>query len=210
MGRPKNIKDEILELRDQGKSYNEIGEILGCSKANISYHCGEGQKQKAKERQQRNRERQVLCKKVHRFRSRTSKPAKTSIKSNDTKLLRHKADDFQRTRIGGRLGDRNIDFKYREVVEKFGQTTTCYLTGRTIKLMEPRSYHFDHIVPVTKGGDNTLENLGLACREANCAKNDMTVNELLGLCKEILTHHGYEIRKRSEVGEDTASKAAAQ
>ncbi len=35
----KGLKDKILNLRDQDKSYNEIQEILGCSKGTISYHC---------------------------------------------------------------------------------------------------------------------------------------------------------------------------
>lgn len=33
------MKDKILELRQEGKSYNEIRKILGCSKGTISYHC---------------------------------------------------------------------------------------------------------------------------------------------------------------------------
>lgn len=33
------MKDEILKLRKEGKSYNEIKEILKCSKGTISYHC---------------------------------------------------------------------------------------------------------------------------------------------------------------------------
>ncbi len=35
----KNIKDSIIELRNLGKSYNEIAELLQCSKGTISYHC---------------------------------------------------------------------------------------------------------------------------------------------------------------------------
>ena len=38
------MKDKILKLREEGKSYKEIMNILGCSKGTISYHCGEGQK----------------------------------------------------------------------------------------------------------------------------------------------------------------------
>lgn len=34
-----NMKEEILNLRKNGKTYNEIREILGCSKGTISYHC---------------------------------------------------------------------------------------------------------------------------------------------------------------------------
>jgi len=48
-------KENILRLRDQGKTYKEIQEILGCSKSTIAYHVGEGQKQKTKDRTNRNR-----------------------------------------------------------------------------------------------------------------------------------------------------------
>ena len=44
------MKEQILQLRNSGKTYNEISLILGCSKGTISYHCGEGQKQKIKDR----------------------------------------------------------------------------------------------------------------------------------------------------------------
>jgi len=32
-------KEEILKLREDGLSYNEISDQLGCSKATVSYHC---------------------------------------------------------------------------------------------------------------------------------------------------------------------------
>jgi len=44
------MKEKILELRNEGKSYREIQKILGCSKSTISYHCGNGQKEKTKNR----------------------------------------------------------------------------------------------------------------------------------------------------------------
>ena len=34
-----STKKKIIELRKQGKSYNEIKKKLNCSKATISYHC---------------------------------------------------------------------------------------------------------------------------------------------------------------------------
>ncbi len=46
-------KENILRLRAEGKSYRYIQKELGCSKATIAYHCGEGQKEKTKERTQR-------------------------------------------------------------------------------------------------------------------------------------------------------------
>ena len=51
------MKEQILQLREQGKTYDEIKEQLGCSKGTIAYHCGEGQKLKTKEANDRRRER---------------------------------------------------------------------------------------------------------------------------------------------------------
>lgn len=45
------MKEKILALYSEGKSYREIASILGCSKGTISYHCGAGQKDKTRQRQ---------------------------------------------------------------------------------------------------------------------------------------------------------------
>ena len=37
--------------------------------------------------------------------------------------------------------------------------------------------------------------MGLACKEANMAKSDMTVDEFFNLCKEVLEHNGYKVNK---------------
>jgi hypothetical protein len=52
MGKCRNLKANILSLRDQGKTYKEIRSILSCSESIIAYYCGtkwEGKKQKMKE-----------------------------------------------------------------------------------------------------------------------------------------------------------------
>ena len=41
----------IIALHEEGKSYSQIKEILGCSKGTISYHVGMGQKEKTAFRQ---------------------------------------------------------------------------------------------------------------------------------------------------------------
>ena len=40
------IKEQILELRAQGKSYRQIEKELGCAKSTIAYHLGKDQKEK--------------------------------------------------------------------------------------------------------------------------------------------------------------------
>jgi len=50
------MKEKILKLRSIGYTYNQIQKELGCSKGTISYHLGNGQKEKTKERSQKRRE----------------------------------------------------------------------------------------------------------------------------------------------------------
>jgi len=58
-------KDKILALRSKGKSYREIQDILGCSKGTISYHVGEGQKEKTSNR--RKSQRTVILKYIQEY-----------------------------------------------------------------------------------------------------------------------------------------------
>lgn len=179
------MKIQILKLRQIGKSYNEICQLLGCSKGTVAYHCGEKQKEKSAERQRKSRKECVILKKVENFQIRYNRK------------IKDKTEDFQRTRIRSngknKLGKRNLTFCWKDVIDKFSWETTCYLTGRKIDLKEPKTYHFDHVESVSKGGDNTIDNLGICCREANQAKHDMSVKELLELCKEILEHNGHQV-----------------
>ena len=49
-------KENIIDLRSKGYTYNQIQKELGCSKGTISYHLGEGQIKKTNERSERRRE----------------------------------------------------------------------------------------------------------------------------------------------------------
>lgn len=44
------MKDKILQLHKEGKSYRDIQKLLGCSKGTIAYHLGVGQKDKTRQR----------------------------------------------------------------------------------------------------------------------------------------------------------------
>jgi len=39
MARTRQIKNQILSLREEGKTYNEISKELECAKSTINYHC---------------------------------------------------------------------------------------------------------------------------------------------------------------------------
>lgn len=49
------LSEEIIELKQQGFSYALIAKTLDCSKSTVAYHCGTGQKDKAKSRTYRSR-----------------------------------------------------------------------------------------------------------------------------------------------------------
>jgi len=44
------MKEKILQLREQGYTYNQIVKELGCAKSTVAYHVGPGQKEKWMER----------------------------------------------------------------------------------------------------------------------------------------------------------------
>jgi len=193
------MQEQILALRAKGWSYNRITAELGCSKGTVAYHCGKGQKAKAQRRQQHYRRNDVLLKKCDNFKNRPAKRQHVpEAKTTDSQRLHNKRRDFQRKRVNGnRYGKRgSYTLTAATVREKYGETTTCYLTGRPIDLSQPKTYHFDHIVPRADGGSCEADNLGIACSAANKAKADMSVDAFLQLCKEVLEHHGYVVDEK--------------
>lgn len=180
------MKEKIVELHSQGMSYNEISALLGCSKGTISYHVGEGQKEKTRDRQIRRRASNPIIRRTDAFktndpRRRTDVMQESEIKSNHSKRMKGKVEDFQRT---GLVYDEK-SFTSKDVMEMVGDNPVCHISGRSIDLLKPRTYQFDHIVPRSKGGGNTLDNLGIAATEANIAKSNLSMDELLDLCADI-------------------------
>lgn len=177
------MKEKILKLRNEGKTYNEIKKILGCSKGTISFHCGVGQKAKNNIRRRKSRASSTLVAKIERF------------KSTPKRILSEKARFFQR-RKGSRLIPRvEYNFTYQDVINKIGEAPVCYLTGKALDISNPKAYSLDHIIPPTKGGNNLLSNLGVIDYKLNRMKNDLTKEEFIEICKNVLIHNGYELIK---------------
>ena len=166
---------KIIQLRKKGLTYNQIQKILKCSKSTISYHCGKNQSEK---KRVRGRKPHPLCKKVSSF--------KTRCTAASWRTFRIKIKTFKRRNQHRNKVKVINNYTCEDVVNKLGKNPLCYLTGRRINLKDPKSYSLDHVIPVSKGGTNELDNLEITCASANFAKADMTLKEFYNLCEEIL------------------------
>lgn len=189
------LKDEILRLRNEGFSYKKIVAELGCSLGTVAYHLGEGQRAKTNRRNNSHRKNNPLAVKLNKFKDAVKyyKPPVPTGHDDSRVAYKRKRVDFGKILNGRKkAGSRQrVTFSNEQMLKHFGDNPTCYLTGRPIDLNKSETYSYDHILPVSKGGGAELENLGLASADANYAKHDLTVEQFLSLCQEVLVHHGY-------------------
>lgn len=171
--KPKNLKNQILDLHKQGYTKPQIAKLLNCSKQIVYYHFSPKCKELSK---------QSL------IRHRNSKKGKL------IKLLRSKYENFSRG-----CKRKNIGlpvFSFKEFYIKIISNPTCYITKRKIEIEDTASYQLDHIIPISKGGTNELSNLGLTCKDANQSKSYLLLNDYFNLCKEVLENNGFEVIKK--------------
>lgn len=185
---------QIKALRLQGFSYKDIQNTLNCSKGTISYHLGKGQKEKTKKRRENvSHSTYIHVKRVNCFHNR--KP-KTQRKLNPTTSYTHRQMSKAITAKASKF-QKNAAFNYKDVHAKYGDHFQCALTGRPLSWNKPQEYEYDHILPVARGGTSCLDNLQIVCTDANRAKNDLTEEEFLDLCKEVVINAGYKVWKPS-------------
>jgi len=174
----RKLKDSILQLRSEGKSYREIANILECSKSVISYHCGNGSEKLRVKLYNSNKDnyQKAVRHKLNSFKSR-----------HPVKSLINKTRNFKRNKtIVNNIPEGN--FGYKDVLKKIGLNPICYLTGQSIDLYDTSSYSFDHIIPVAQGGTNDLSNLEICLCEANQAKHELMLDDFYKLCENVLKH----------------------
>lgn len=195
---------KIVLLRRQGLSYRQIAKTIPCSKATVCYHLTGGQNaaKYAQHQAYMLTGEGTISKKINSFKSRIYKPIQRPEvirrKKTARQQIRHKMKLYKRrSRSSAYDKVNNISKPYgiKEVLNKLGPNPRCYLTGSQIDLTKSETYSLDHVSPISKGGTNDLENMGIATRNANMAKNDLTVSQFVALCKLVLINRGYHVKK---------------
>lgn len=181
------MKEKILNLREKGFSYKKICDELKCSKGTVSYHLGENQKEKTNNRTRKRRE-NTLIKKLESFKYRKKRYVDEMVR----KFNKRDKNLTKKDKINKEIEQ---TFTINDVIQKYGVDTVCYLSGEKINLFED-TYSFDHIIPSSRDGENTIENLGIAHKVVNNMKSDLLVDELLDWCKKILEYNGYIVNKK--------------
>jgi 5-methylcytosine-specific restriction endonuclease McrA len=189
------LKEEILKLKSEGKSYKEISEILGCAKSTISYHCNDNVRKMAKENKIKQKESNPFIfnfsKRVSDFKTRKKgkgfpEKQKDWNKKFRTSVSRFKSENKEMEKE---------DYSYKDALEYLGGTEVkCYLTGEPINI-EVDDYVLDHIVPLDSGGTGKLSNMGITTPVANRSKSNLSVEEYINLCQKVLKNFGYTIIK---------------
>ncbi len=73
----------------------------------------------------------------------------------------------------GELPLKTIQMVYEDNIKKYG-TLTCYLCSNSISFGLDE---IEHKIPLSRGGTNDYENIGVSCRRCNRSKHDKTVDE---------------------------------
>jgi 5-methylcytosine-specific restriction endonuclease McrA len=63
------------------------------------------------------------------------------------------------------------------------QSFLCAMTGRPLT---PETASIDHRIPLARGGRHAASNLQIVHKDVNTAKNTMTHEEFLDMCREVV------------------------
>lgn len=183
------MKDKILKLREEGKSYRAICQELNCSKATVNYYCSLTGKNKVLERTRKLRIDNPLIEKVSVFKNRLK------VKSEEFQH-RHNNAEISSTLLP--YNSELMNFTWQDIVRLIEETPFCYLTGDKLDLNNLGGISLDHKIPVSRGGDNSIKNLGLCSVLTNRSKTDMTHDEYIQHCLKVVKHHGYIVQAPPE------------
>lgn len=79
------------------------------------------------------------------------------------------------------LGVRNEYVLRSDIIERDG--SVCYLCGKDCT---PKELHLDHVIPLSRGGSHSPDNLKVSCALCNLSKGAMTASEYVATLDRVL------------------------
>jgi CRISPR/Cas system Type II protein with McrA/HNH and RuvC-like nuclease domain len=73
--------------------------------------------------------------------------------------------------------------------QKYPKIPSCELTGKRINLSLGNTYELDHIIPVSKGGESTFENMQIVLSSVNRMKSHYDLDEFITICNLVAKKH---------------------
>jgi len=109
---------------------------------------------------------------------------------------------------------KQVDWSEEAVILGKEQGFRCWYCGRDLlaSIEDYDVWQFDHIIPTSKGGPDTIENKAIACKLCNFAKRDFDVEQVAGriASKEELREYARpHIRQKLQDKREKLSKAKA-
>lgn len=97
-----------------------------------------------------------------------------------------KLDVYKRKRLMKSNGEIDKDISITKLLKKYNNK--CYLCNSVVSLQldayDSLYPTIEHVIPVSRGGTHTWDNVMLSCRRCNCKKHAMTLEEYLDKKKE--------------------------
>lgn len=134
-------------------------------------------------------------------------PVKSKKRSNVEIIIRDKLESFNRfyqvkqktisnTKIEKLIKQKILNFcedqmkfTIEQLLEKIGDEPKCYISGESINLLDSKSWSLDHIIPKSKGGDNSINNCGITTRQVNTMKSDIMYEDFIKICEKITEYN---------------------
>ncbi len=112
---------------------------------------------------------------------------KSSYREKNRETLRAKGRAYVKThlaehnarwhRYDARKRQAKGTYTAQEVSEQFDrQKGRCYWCSKKLD-KKKRTYHVDHVIPLTRGGSNDISNVVIACPHCNMSRNDRLPHE---------------------------------
>jgi 5-methylcytosine-specific restriction endonuclease McrA len=110
----------------------------------------------------------VMCRKMYEDKKRTREARNREKKRYYAKYPERKSAESRTTRARRKNCEgRHTGKQIKELLEK--QNYKC---GICLACLHEKGYHADHVMPISKGGSNWIENIEMLCPKCNLAKRD--------------------------------------